>query len=229
MSKTIAYIRASTDKQDLSSTFFSQLLPEGLHVVDDINNTPCTNLKPPGYEVFGCEIPHRNIFGLINTSIYILKENSGKYSDACLTFIYVTYHEIGHTLYQMRYGIPSKEDDIYRKSLETYADGIADKYGRFDKTKKEGCKEYYLAQEVEKANQTLNIAREKLESAREKLKSAKDYLDSTEIDIQNAKTIVESDNSNVVQTGNEFICVRLSISMHNFDYFQKYSIAIFQF
>ena len=28
--KTIAYIRASTDKQDLSSTFFSQLLPEGL-------------------------------------------------------------------------------------------------------------------------------------------------------------------------------------------------------
>lgn len=25
------------------------------------------------------------------------------------------------------------------------------------------------------------------------------------------------------------ICVRLSISMHNFDYFQKYSIAIFQF
>ncbi len=169
-----------------------------IHVVNDVNDAPCTKPEAPGQAVFGCEIPHSNIFGLVNVSIYVVGSDSGRYSDVCLTFEHVVYHEIGHTLYQLKYGIPSKEDDIYRKSLETYADGIADKYVPFDKTKKIGCKEYYLAQEVERANQTLNIARKKLEEA-------KTYLDSSKIAMDDAENNVASDKTLVIQYNNEVI------------------------
>lgn len=182
-----------------------------VYIVDDMKNSPC-NLVDPGKILFGCEVPYTNLFGFENASIYVLDGNNKNYSQVCMTFGSVVYHEIGHTLYQIKYGIPRQEDDIYKKSLETYADGIAQKYVHIDKSKKVGCKEYYLAQEVERANRTLNIFREKMKDDEVSLENVNRDVENASRNMENANRNIEDAKVRMAQLNNELIAARNKLS-----------------
>lgn len=177
-----------------------------IHIVGNISDAPCSPLETPGSYVLGCEMSAKNLFGLRNASIYILDRNNSEYSDVCIIFEHVVYHEIGHILYQIKYGLPDQQDDIYQKSIEVYADGIGHKYVKFDKSKKSGCKEYFYAQAVAVANKTLNLARQDMEDAKVKLEADKEEVDrdnsnlltdTSNVNLYNDKVAVDNSNVNL--------------------------------
>lgn len=179
-----------------------------IYVVDDINKIQCKDKL----NVIGCEIPQKNIFGPIRATIYIRGDGDGYYSDKCDTFEFVKYHEIGHALYDLKFGIPDNQDDSYRKSLETYANSIAKKYASFDKKTKKGCKEYYLEQEVETAKKKLDSAADLFNRVDAELNNAKIELDNWNREVQNEGTIltnsknfIENSETNLLNSKNELV------------------------
>lgn len=110
---------------------------------------------------------------LIDSKIYLSKWSS--FAGLCGTFEHTLYHEFGHAIYTYRYGGKDKEDEIYKKSLEFYADNFADKYASFDESKKQGCDKKFISDYNNMMNE-VNNKREIYEEKGNTLRYALDTL-----------------------------------------------------
>lgn len=85
----------------------------------------------------GCVVSNFTVDGrLLNAKIYILSPYS--YNGICNTFEHTLYHEKGHVVYFYKFGDHDikGQDNIYKESIESYAEKYADIYSEI---KKDGC------------------------------------------------------------------------------------------
>lgn len=131
--------------------------------ISSIETLPLTDIQrkclPENGGVLGCiEYKYDQKDGkLIDSKIYLSKWSS--FTGLCGTFEHTLYHELGHAIYTYRYGGKDKEDEIYKKSLEFYADNFADKYASFDESKKQGCAKKFISDYNNMMNEVNNKRR----------------------------------------------------------------------
>lgn len=114
------------NKSDKNATEYISSI-DVLPAVDDICSENST----------GCTISNFTAGGrLLDAKIYIIDPSS--YKGLCDTFEHTLYHEKGHVVYFYKFGNDDIEgrDNLYRESLESYAEKYADMYA---KIQKEGC------------------------------------------------------------------------------------------